>query len=109
MDSNYADSTPPRPPPLSPKGRGGILSPSPLGGEGGGCLDVQKPVMAERQIVLANLIVLGQVRIVIILAVPFGESGQFAVQSHRRLESEIERGAIHYREHAAHPDAHQAG
>ena len=49
-----------------------------------GIADLQPAVVAERQIVLADLIALGQVGIVVVLAVPLGEAGDLAVRAPRR-------------------------
>ena len=48
-----------------------------------GIADLQLAVVAERQIVLADLIALGQVGIVIVLAVPLGERRDLAVRAPR--------------------------
>ena len=49
----------------------------------GGDLDPAAP--GERQVVLADLIVLGQVGIVVVLAVPLGERRDLGMQRHGRL------------------------
>ena len=50
-----------------------------------GIADLQPAVVRERQVVLADLIALGQVGIVVVLAVPLGERRDLAVQRHGRL------------------------
>ncbi len=48
--------------------------------------DLQPAVLAERQVVLADLVVLRQVGIVVVLAVPLGESGDPAIEGQSPLE-----------------------
>ena len=64
-------------------------------------------VAAEGKIVLADLIVLGQIGIVIILAIPLGEAGDAAIQGHGRLEGQVERPPIHDRQRSRHADANR--
>ncbi len=73
-----------------------------------GIADFQIAVVRKRQIVLADLIALGQVGIVIILAVPLGERRDLAIQRHGRLQRQFERLAIHHRQRAGHADADRA-
>ncbi len=70
--------------------------------------DLQTPVLRHRQVVLADLIVLRQVGIVILLAIPLGERRNFAVQCDGRFQRELERLAIHHRQRAGHADANRA-
>ena len=74
-----------------------------------GSLIASQPSSDERQIVLADLIALGQIGIVVILAVPLGERGDLAIQRHGRLECQLERPAVHHRQRAGHADADRAG
>ncbi len=74
-----------------------------------GIADIQPAVVAQRQVVLADLVALGQVRVVIVLAVPLGEAGDLAVQGQGRLDGKLDRAAIHHRQRARHADAHRAG
>ena len=71
--------------------------------------DLQPAVVAQRQVVLADLVALGQVGIVVILAVPLGGAGDPAVQRQGRLDRKLDRAAVHHRQHARHADAHRAG
>jgi hypothetical protein len=66
---------------------------------------VQAAVVTERQIVLADLIILGQVGIVVVLAVPFRERSDLAIEGQRRLEGQVERPAIHDGQRAGQPAA----
>ena len=74
-----------------------------------GIADLQPAVVAERQIVLADLIALGQVGIVIVLAVPLGERGDLAVQRHGGPQASSKASAVHHRQRAGHADADRAG
>ena len=56
-------------------------------------VDIEEAFVAERQIVLADLVVLRQVRVVVVFAVPFGKAGllagvrgDLAVERHRGLQ-----------------------
>ena len=51
----------------------------------------------HRQIVLADLIPFGQVRIVILFAIPFRELGNRAIQSDGRFQGKIKREPVHHR------------
>ena len=55
-----------------------------------GVADLQGAVEAERQIVLADLVSLRQVGIVILLAIPLGKRGDFAIQRHGRRQRQLE-------------------
>ena len=74
-----------------------------------GIADLEPAVVAERQIVLTDLIALGQVGIVILLAIPLGELGDLAIERHGRAAAEQEGFAIHHRQCARHADADGAG
>ena len=74
-----------------------------------GIADLQPAVVAQRQVVLAGLVALGQVGIVVVLAVPLGEAGDLAVQGQGRLDRKLDRAAVHHRQRARHADAHGAG
>ncbi len=74
-----------------------------------GIADLQPALGAEWQIVLADLIALGQVGIVVVLAVPLGERGNLAVQGHGRPQAQLEGLAVHHRQRAGHADADRAG
>ena len=74
-----------------------------------GIADLQPAVVAQRQVVLADLVALGQVGIVVVLAVPLGEAGDLAVQGQGRLDGKLDRAAVHHRQRARHADAHRAG
>src|SRR5262249_19727773 len=75
----------------------------------GGRLDLQPAVVAEGEVVLADLVVLGQVRVVVILAVPLGERRDLTVKGQGRAQGQVERLAVHDRQHAGHSDADGAG
>src|SRR5690606_22513254 len=74
-----------------------------------GCLDLEKAVTTKRQVVLADLIRLRQVRIVVLLAIPLREACDIAVQRHSDLHRESEGFAIHYGQHAGQPDSDWVG
>ena len=58
---------------------------------------ISEPALrAEGQVVLADLIALGQVGIVVLLAVPLGERRDRAVEGQARLEGQLERVAVHH-------------
>ena len=59
--------------------------------------------MTEREIVLADLIILGQVRVVITLAVPFGPAGDLAVQCQARFNRVFNRLLVRDRQSAGEP------
>ena len=65
--------------------------------------DLEPALAAERQIVLADLIVLGQVRIVVVLAVPLGEARDLAAAP-GRLDRQLDRLAVHHRQRAGQPE-----
>ena len=71
--------------------------------------NLEPAVAAEGEIVLADLIVLGQIGIVIVLAVPLGERGNLAIQGEGRLQGKIEGPPIHHRQCSRHADADGAG
>src|SRR5262249_3135108 len=71
----------------------------------GGWGNVQRAIVAEREVVLANVGVLGQVGVVVVLAVPLGEAGDLAVESQGRLEGQVEGAPVHHRQDARHADA----
>ena len=75
----------------------------------GGRGDLQPAVVAEGQVVLADLVVLGQVGVVVVLAVPLGERRDRAVEGQGRLEGQVEGAPVHDRQHAGHADADRAG
>ena len=75
----------------------------------GGRLDLQPAVLAERQVVLADLVVLRQVGVIVVLAVPLGEVGDLAVEGQGGPEGQVEGPAVHDRQHAGHADADRAG
>ncbi len=69
-----------------------------------GRFDLQPAIVAERQIVLADLVVLRQIGVVIILAVPFRERGNPAVKSQRCFQRQIEGLPVHHRQYTGHTD-----
>ena len=71
--------------------------------------DLQPAMFAERQIELADLIGLGQVRIVILLAIPFGEVRDVTVQRQGRSQRQVEGIAIHDRQSARQSQTDRAG
>ena len=60
--------------------------------------DLQMASLGEGEVVLADLVVLGKVWVVVVLAIPLGEFGDLRVQRHGRLERQLEGLAIHGRE-----------
>ena len=71
--------------------------------------DLQPPAGAEREVVLADLVVLGQVGIVVVLPVPLGEAGDLGMERDRRLERQLERLAVHDRQGPRHPERDRVG
>src|SRR5262249_13196876 len=71
----------------------------------GGWGNVQRAIVAEREVVLANVGVLGQGGVVVVLAGPLGEAGDLAVESQGRLEGQVEGAPVHHRQDARHADA----
>ena len=65
--------------------------------------DIEKAIGAERQVVLANLIRLGQIGVVILLAVPFGEGGNPAVERQAHLGRHAISLAVHHRQGTRQP------
>src|SRR5262249_55755870 len=74
-----------------------------------GRVNLQPAVLAEGQVVLADLVVLRQIGIVVIFAVPLGERGDAAVERDGGLEGEVEGPPVHHRQHTGHADADGAG
>ena len=72
-----------------------------------GIADGQITVVAQRQIELADLIALGQVGIIIVFPIPFGEMRNFAIQRDGGLHRQLESLAVHHRQRAGHADAHR--
>ena len=62
--------------------------------------DLEMAASRKRQVVLADLIVFGQVRIVVVLPVPLGERRDLGVQAHRRFERQLKCLAVHHRQRA---------
>src|SRR5262249_2192264 len=67
-------------------------------------INFEPAVVTEGQVVLSNLVVLRQVRVVVVLAVPLGEASNasgvvcnLAVESQRRPQGELERLLVHDR------------
>jgi hypothetical protein len=82
----------------------------PLGLEAAlGIGDFQPALARKGEVVLADLKALGQVRVVVVLAVPLGEGGDLAVEGHGRPQRQLEGPAVHHRQHAGHADADRAG
>src|SRR5262249_51163541 len=67
-----------------------------LGPSGG--VDLEPAILAEGEVVLADLIVLGQVGVVVVLAVPLGEAGNRAVEGQGGAQGQLESAAVHDRE-----------
>jgi hypothetical protein len=53
--------------------------------------DLEPAAGAERQVILADLIVLGQVGIIVVLAVPLGERRDLGMERDGGLQSQFER------------------
>jgi len=79
-------------------------APRPLPG-----IDLQPAFLAERQIILADLIVLRQIGIEVVLAIPLGESGHAAVERQRRLDGKVERAPVHHRQRPRQAETNRAG
>src|SRR5207249_7493605 len=62
--------------------------------------ELEAAVDAHGQVVLADLVALGQVGVHVVLAVELGVPGDLAVQRERRLEAGLDSGLVRYREHA---------
>ncbi len=73
-----------------------------------GVADFQPAVLRHRQIVLADLIALGQVGIVVLLAIPLGARRDFAFERDRRLQRQLDRVTVHHRQRPRHADANGA-
>ncbi len=67
------------------------------------------PALREGQVVLADLVVLGEVGVIIVLAVPLGEGRDLGAQCHGRLERQLERLAVHDRQCPRQPQRHRVG
>ena len=77
--------------------------------ESGRGVDLQPAVVAEGEVVLADLVVLGQVGVVVVLAVPLGEGADLAVEGQGGAQGQVEGPAVHDGQHARHADTHGAG
>ena len=71
--------------------------------------DLQMAAARKRQVVLADLIVLGQVGIVVVLAVPLGKRRDLGMQRHGRLQGQVERLAVHHRQRAGQAERDRVG
>ena len=71
--------------------------------------DLQMPALRERQVILADLIVLGQVGIIVVLPVPLGERRDLGMQRHGRLQRQVERLAVHHRQRAGQAERDRVG
>src|SRR5262249_34488343 len=72
-------------------------------------LDLEVSVVAEGQIILADLVVLGQVGVVVVLAVPLGKGSDIAVEGQGCPEGQVEGPPVHDWQNAGQADAHRAG
>ena len=71
--------------------------------------DFEVTAPRKRQVVLADLIVLGQVGIVVVLAVPLGKRSDLGVQRHGRLQGQVKRLAVHHRQRAGQAERDRVG
>ena len=71
-------------------------------------LDLDPPIAAERQLVLADLIALGQVGVVVVLARKDRGRVDGAVQGQPSQERLLDRGPVDHREYAGQRHAHRA-
>jgi len=69
--------------------------------------DRDPPPMRERQVILADLVVLRQIGVVVVLAVPLGERSNFGMQRDGRLERQLERLAVHDRQRPGQAQRHR--
>src|SRR5437660_438738 len=60
--------------------------------------NLQITIAAEGQIVLADLIILRQIGIEVVLAIPLGERRDLAVECQRRAKAQLECPPIHHRQ-----------
>src|SRR5712691_10654705 len=67
--------------------------------------DLEQTVDAHRQVVLADLIALGQVGIHVVLAVELGVSRDRAVEGEGRLQTGLDRGAVRHGKDAGQAEA----
>ncbi len=65
--------------------------------------DVHRPVSAERQVVLADLVALRQIRIEVVLPIPAARAGDLAAQRHADHRGHLDRAAVHDRKRARQP------
>ena len=63
----------------------------------------------EGEVVLADLVVLGQVGIEVVLAVPLGERGDVAAQGQGGAQGQLEGPAVQHGQRAGQAQAHRAG
>ena len=68
---------------------------------------LDETILAERQIVLAYLIILRQVGIVVALSVPLSERRYPAVEGHRSQDGVFVRLLVHNRQHPGHSQTHR--
>jgi len=66
-------------------------------------------IRTEGQVVLTDLVSLGKVRIVIVLAVELAECRYGAIEGHASEQSGLHGDAVHHRQHARHAQADWAG
>ncbi len=66
---------------------------------------LESPVGRERQVVLADLVALRQVRVVVVLPVPLRERGDGAVERERRADREFEGVTVHDRQRSRKAEA----
>lgn len=77
-------------------------------GPGLGC-NFKPTFVAHGLIVLADLIVFGQIGIVVVLAIPLGMTGDVTVKSQGCFHAEFEGVTVHNGQDAGHTDADGAG
>ena len=68
-------------------------------------LDLQPAVVAQRQVVLGDLVAFGEVGVGIVLAIPLGEFGDLAVEGQGGHDGVFDRLAVDDRQHPWHAQA----
>ena len=64
------------------------------------CHNVDLAVMAKRQVVLRNLVALGQIWVVVVLAIPLGVARDRTTERNADHHRHLNRGLVHHRQRA---------
>ena len=70
--------------------------------------DIQITAFADRQVILRGLEVFRQVRIIVVLAVKFAVSGNFAIQSQAGTNRKLQHFFVQHRQYAGQSEADRA-